>query len=126
MITVTEREEKVVNMRAKGMNFREIGNALNLSVSRARQIFKRAELKLSSKDWHDGLRIREINRLTLGAGIQSRRELIIAVLEAKVHPDGRIKGFGKSSYNHVMEWLVYSEAPSLLRDELERAWRSAV
>lgn len=100
-MTLTERQLLALQMRRDGKKLHEIGEALGISTTRARQLIERARFIEDQSDWAEGLPSRYVAAL-VARGITSR-----AAVEASVN-DGslaRLPGIGKECYATIIEWL---------------------
>lgn len=83
------RQSQVLDLRSKGLTFKEIGIGLGVSPARAKQIYDQTNSFLESPPhWMDGFSMRLKNVLH-NCGIKTPDEAIIAIREGRLSPKAR-------------------------------------
>lgn len=98
---LNERQLRALELRRNGKKFREIGAALGVSTSRARELVERAQLLERQAAWTEGLPSRYVSAL-LARGINTRAQLATAAADGSL---ARMHGIGAKCYETIMEWL---------------------
>lgn len=98
---LTERQLLALQMRRSGKKLHEIGLALGISTTRARQLIARAEFIESQAVWAEGLPSRYVTAL-VARGLTSRAAVEAAIADGSL---ARLPGIGKECYATVLEWL---------------------
>lgn len=98
---LTERQRIALEMRRAGKKLHEIGEALDISTTRARQLIERAQFIEDQSAWAEGLPSRYVTAL-VARGLTSRAAVEAAVTEGTL---SRLPGIGKDCYTTVIEWL---------------------
>jgi hypothetical protein len=98
---LTERQLLALQMRRDGKKLHEIGGALGISTTRARQLIERAQFIESQSEWAEGLPSRYVTAL-VSRGITSRAAVETAVADGSL---ARLPGVGKECYSTIIAWL---------------------
>lgn len=107
---MNSRYKQIYDLRKRGLTFRKIGEIMELSPGRARQIHEVAEFKLRShRVFVDGLSTRAAN-VIFRLGIESREGILQAFGDGTLHPKNpRCGNFGWGSFLEVAKWLGLPE-----------------
>lgn len=100
-MTLTERQLRALEMRRAGKKLHEIGDALGISTTRARQLIERAKFIEDQSAWAEGLPSRYVTAL-VARGLTSRAAVEAAVADGSL---ARLPGIGKDCFTTVSEWL---------------------
>lgn len=100
-MTLTERQRIALEMRRTGKKLHEIGDALGISTTRARQLIERAQFIEEQSAWAEGLPSRYVTTL-IARGITSRSAVEEGVADGSL---ARLPGIGKECYSTIVEWL---------------------
>jgi len=101
------RRAQALALRRAAFRFADIGDALGVSLERARRITYEAERRASHPRWYDGLPQRAVSRLAK-LGLLQRPELEVAHALARLSARElmRTPNFGQVSLNALRAWLA--------------------
>lgn len=109
---MNDKQISALKMRAAGSTFKEIGDFLGVSKSRASQIYyKAARYECQGKkhnEWTDGLSLKVANAL-ISAGFSSKEEVVEGLQSGKigVNPmtgNGYVPGVGHHGISEILLW----------------------
>lgn len=103
MQTLTDRQQRALQLRRDGKKFTEIGRALDVSRWRASRIVERALIIAGQSEWAGGLQARYV-RVLMSQGIKSMAELRSAMESGALK---RIPRLGDKSYAAICEWISH-------------------
>ena len=104
-----ERVHLAWQLRESGLGFKEIGERMGISSSRAQQIYSREKWRLVRPELWDGfLSVRASNCLH-NCGINSREETMEAYQSGRIRPLKHPRNYGWKTHKEVAEWLGLPE-----------------
>lgn len=120
---MNERYQKAINLRDAGKTFSEIGEALEVSGGRARQIYYKAlRLERTNKlpeKWTHGLKSKTASAL-IASGYDSKQKVIKGLKSGAIglvpgSSNGKIFGIGKNSIAELSVWagVITSELAAI-------------